>query len=236
MTPLVLAVLVFIAAHSLPASPPVRAALIRRIGKPAYMLAYSALSLLLIVWIGVAYRQAPYIGLWGPDPRLHWVPLLGMPVVCLLVCAGLATPNPLSLTLRRSASGQTGQTGLTAQVPPLLRLSRHPVLLGLALWAGLHGVANGDVASLILFGLMGGAGAGGNGDDGSAPPPPSGGCGVVTAGCRGPAPESSGPAVSPAAAPSAAAGPAGRGAAVWPAASCPSAGDRCFPTAVVSFS
>ncbi len=161
MTPLVLAVLVFIAAHSLPASPPVRAALIRRIGKPAYMLAYSALSLLLIVWIGVAYRQAPYIGLWGPDPRLHWVPLLGMPVVCLLVSAGLATPNPLSLTLRRSASGQTGQTGLTTQVPPLLRLSRHPVLLGLALWAGLHGVANGDVASLILFGLMGGLALGG---------------------------------------------------------------------------
>lgn len=158
MTPLVLAVLVFIAAHSLPASPSVRAALIRRIGKPAYMLAYSVLSLLLIVWIGVAYRQAPYIGLWGPDPRLHWVPLLGMPVVCLLVCAGLATPNPLSLTLRRSASGQPR---LTAQVPPLLRLSRHPVLLGLALWAGLHGVANGDVASLILFGLMGGLALGG---------------------------------------------------------------------------
>lgn len=155
MTPLILAVLVFIAAHSIPASPAVRGALIRRLGRPAYLAAYSLLSLLLVVWVAVAYRQAPYVGLWGPDLGLHWVPVLGMPVVCLLVCSGLLTPNALSLTFRGWAGDRS--------VPPLLRVSRHPVLIGLALWALLHMVANGDAASLILFGLMGGLALGGMG-------------------------------------------------------------------------
>lgn len=153
MTALVLAVLVFIAAHSIPASPRVRGALIRCLGRAGYLAAYSGLSLLLVVWVALAYRQAPVIWLWGPDLRLHWVPVLGMPVVCFLITAGLLTPNSLSLTLRGPHRG--------GDVPPLLRVSRHPVLIGLALWALLHSVANGDVASLILFGLMGGLALGG---------------------------------------------------------------------------
>lgn len=153
MTVLVLAVLVFIAAHSIPTSPRVRGALIRRLGRPGYLMAYSGLSLLLAVWVAVAYRQAPVIWLWGPDLRLHWVPVLGMPVVCLLVSTGLLTPNALSLTFRGPHRG--------GDLPPLLRLTRHPVLIGLALWALLHICANGDVASLILFGLMGGLALGG---------------------------------------------------------------------------
>lgn len=161
MTELLLAVAVFIASHSLPATPAIRRRLIGWLGRGGYMAGYSALSLGLLVWIGVAYRAAPYVGLWGPDLRLHWVPVLGMPVVCLLVVWGLLTANPLSLSLRQAAVPT--ERGASPQEPasPLLRVTRHPVLWGLALWAAVHLTANGDGASVILFGLMGGLALGG---------------------------------------------------------------------------
>ena len=37
----------------------------------------------------------------------------------------------------------------------LKRFVRHPMLLGVALWATVHLLANGDLASLILFGSFG---------------------------------------------------------------------------------
>ena len=33
-------------------------------------------------------------------------------------------------------------------------MTRHPFLMGVALWAFLHLVANGDVASVLLFGTL----------------------------------------------------------------------------------
>ncbi|MGH7463153.1 MAG: NnrU family protein, partial [Longimicrobiales bacterium] len=43
-----------------------------------------------------------------------------------------------------------------AYVPSnLKRLTAHPMLWGVTLWAGLHLLANGDTASLLLFGAFG---------------------------------------------------------------------------------
>ena len=38
--------------------------------------------------------------------------------------------------------------------PGIVRLFRHPVLVALALWAGLHLLPNGDLAHVILFGIF----------------------------------------------------------------------------------
>jgi uncharacterized membrane protein len=61
----------------------------------------------------------------------------------LLAVLGMTAPNP----------GAVGQAGRAAEGPQgIQRVTRHPFLWGVALWAAFHLVANGDLASLVLFG------------------------------------------------------------------------------------
>ena len=146
MTEFLLAISAFIIAHVVPPVPSIRAFLIALIGRPLYILGYSLLSLALLAWIIVATRRAPYISLWDPAPWQAVITLALMPLAFWLVIAGLAEPNPLSITLRRASP---------EFLPgPVVTITRHPVLWGFVIWAGAHIPANGDVVSLILFGGM----------------------------------------------------------------------------------
>ncbi|MGC2857515.1 NnrU family protein [Novispirillum sp. DQ9] len=145
MTQLILAVVVFLLTHMIPALPRLRAGLVASMGRRVYLGAYSVLSLVVLAWVGHAYAQAPYVPLWDHEPRLAWVPAVVMFPALLLVTAGLVRPNPLSLG--RAA-------GYDPTRPGVLAVVRHPVPWGLALWAGAHMAANGDVAAWILFGLL----------------------------------------------------------------------------------
>ncbi|MBB4124625.1 NnrU family protein [Martelella radicis] len=147
MTNFLLAILAFLLAHVIPPAPPVRARLIALLGRPVYLFAYSFLSILLLVWIIVAARQAPLIYLWYPAPWLALVPVIAMPFAFWFIIAGLAAQNRLSITFRRSGEGALQGT-ITA-------ITRHPVLVGFLIWALAHIPPNGDVVSLILFGGMG---------------------------------------------------------------------------------
>lgn len=143
---LVAAMIVFLLSHGLPARPNWRATGTRRLGEVGYVIAYSIMSLAVVVWLGFAYADAPYIEVWPYQPGLRWVTLVAMLASCILIVAGFATPNPFSLG--------PGGRGYDPARPGILRLTRHPVLWGLALWAGGHIPPNGDVASLILFGPL----------------------------------------------------------------------------------
>jgi uncharacterized membrane protein len=72
-----------------------------------------------------------------------------MPVACVLLVAGLTSPNPLSIG--------AGARGFHAARPGIVSVTRHPVIWALALWALAHIPPNGDVATLILFGLLAGS-------------------------------------------------------------------------------
>jgi uncharacterized membrane protein len=137
------ALLVFLLAHSLPARLGLKERLVARIGRRGYMAGYSLLSLALLAWIIDAARRAPYAPLWDPAPWQALVPLLSMPVAFVLLVAGLAQPNPLSISLR--AGEEPGA---------VVALTRHPVLWGFLIWALAHVPPNGDVVSLVLFGGM----------------------------------------------------------------------------------
>jgi uncharacterized membrane protein len=68
-------------------------------------------------------------------------------LVFLLAVLGMATPNPMAVG---------GENLLMADAPTrgIHRVTRHPFLWGVALWAFVHLVANGDAASLVLFGSL----------------------------------------------------------------------------------
>ncbi len=144
MTEFAAALLAFLAAHSLPAATGIRARMIDRFGRRAYLAVYSALSIGLLVWLISAAQRAPTVPVWPSGPATALVPLVLMVPASLLFAAAVARPNPLSVSFLG---------GLTpAAAPGILAVTRHPILWSFFLWAGAHAVANGDLIGLILFG------------------------------------------------------------------------------------
>jgi uncharacterized membrane protein len=139
---LVLAALFFVGLHLGIAGTAIRDRAIGLLGKNGYMAAFAVASLIGLGWLVAAYNRAPYLITWG---MLEWwkpiVIILMLPAT-LLVVFGLTTPNPTSV----AQEGRLGQ-------PPrgIVRVTRHPFLTGVGLWALLHLIGNGDVASLVFF-------------------------------------------------------------------------------------
>ncbi|MCA1298614.1 NnrU family protein [Stappia indica] len=144
-----LAFAAFFLTHSVPLRPPVKRRLVGVLGARGFTLAYSALSLFVLGWLIEASSRAPYVGLWDWAPWQNHVPLTVMGVVCLLLALSLGRPNPFSF-------GGAGNDRFDPAHPGLVRWTRHPLLLALALWAGAHLVPNGDLAHVLLFGTFAG--------------------------------------------------------------------------------
>ena len=140
---LVLAVGCFLLAHSLTNLRPLRHRIEAVVGTAGFYAGYSLLSTALLVWVIAAAVDSPTIVLWAQAPWMRWAPSLVMPVVCLLWVCGLTRPNPFSIG--------PGGTGYDPARPGLLRLTRHPVVWGLGLWAAAHLVPNGTLAGVMLF-------------------------------------------------------------------------------------
>lgn len=125
-----------------------RDTLVARLGAGAYRGAFSLASLIGLVWMIFAYRHAPYVPLWGLLLGLRHIAYPLVFVAFLFAVVGLMTPNPTSVGMESSlAQGGAVARGMT-------RITRHPFLWGVALWALVHLIVNGDLASLILFGSL----------------------------------------------------------------------------------
>jgi len=115
-------------------------------GERGYIALFSGVSIALTVWLGWAYSEAPYTELWPDQDWARTLVLFVMPFACILIVAGLTSANPYSLTLT-SAMFDPNRAGIVA-------LTRHPAIWGLGIWSGAHVLANGDLASVALFGLL----------------------------------------------------------------------------------
>lgn len=127
---MVLGLVLFLGAHSLPTVPERRAELVNRFGAGGYKGLFTVASLAGIVLIAVGfglYRQSGYIPVWTP-PR-------GMSHLTLLL---------MWLALIAFAS-----SGLPGEIK---RRLKHPMLAGTKIWALAHLLANGDLGSMLLFG------------------------------------------------------------------------------------
>jgi uncharacterized membrane protein len=149
LSELAAAVLVFVLSHILLSAPPVRGPLVARLGEWPFRGLYSLVAIVLIVWVAKAYNGAPVVDLWVPPLGLQHVSLTVMPLACILVVAGFLTRSPTSIGLQ--PPGATDRDLVAAGPVGILKVTRHPVMWGFALWALVHVLANGDAASLILF-------------------------------------------------------------------------------------
>lgn len=145
MATLALAGAVFLAAHYV-SSTPLRAGLVGALGEKAYLGLYSVVSLAALAWMIWAYVKAPYERLWVGDEFKAWAVLL-MPVSLISIVAGGMTRNP-------SGVRREGLLRDFGEPRGILRITRHPLMWGIALWAAVHLMARGDVASAIFFGSM----------------------------------------------------------------------------------
>lgn len=147
MTQLTLAAMFFLGLHFGVAGTALRNQCVDRLGETAYRIAFSVLSLGGLFWLAHAYRAASYMETWGQWAWFKPVTAGLMLVAFLFMMFGLTTPNPTALTGEKLLAADSSASGV-------LRVTRHPFLWGLAIWALTHVLANGDAASLILFGSL----------------------------------------------------------------------------------
>jgi len=142
---LLTAAVAFVGSHFVLAAPRMRANLVKRLGLQQFTILYSAVALVTIVVFVIAYRESPTMELWPATPTLRLVPAFVMPFAALLVFCGLSQRNPTAVM-------QGFDTAARNPAPGILKVTRHPVLWGIGLWALAHMAANGDIAALIFFG------------------------------------------------------------------------------------
>lgn len=145
MMPLFLASLLFIGIHLGVSGSTLRDRIVGATGLRGYMVAFSVASVASIVWLVSAYNAAGYVPTWGQVGWGSYLSITLMLPAFLLVVIGLTTPNPTAVA----------QEGLVDQPPGgIVRVTRHPFLVGVAIWAGVHLISNGDVVSLLFFAAL----------------------------------------------------------------------------------
>ena len=127
MALLVAGLIVFLGSHLLPAAPGLRGRLVAALGDRPYRGLFSLFSLAGLVLIIVGYGMAPR----GPQ--------LFAPSRVAIAAAPYVVTIALVLFAAANMRGHTR------------RVVKHPMLLGLALWAAVHLAANGDLRGTILF-------------------------------------------------------------------------------------
>jgi uncharacterized membrane protein len=137
---LVLATAVFLATHFI-TSTPLRPALVSAMGEWPYRGAYSTIALITLVWMAWAYAGAPREQLWTGSRE---IPYVLMPLAFVLIACGYWR-NPTMVGADKLLKSEDPARGI-------IRITRHPIMWGLMLWAAAHIVARGDLKSLVFFG------------------------------------------------------------------------------------
>lgn len=151
MANLIAAAAFFVLIHLAVSGTRIRDGLVARLGAGPYMGLFSLASVAGLVWLGFAFGEgrasdwnAAY---WTLTPATGALQLVLQLLALLLIFPGLTTPNPTSVR-------QEGALERPDVVKGMLRITRHPFLWGVALWALGHLLVNGERASLVLFGSM----------------------------------------------------------------------------------
>lgn len=132
-----------------------RAQIVQRIGEGPYRGLFALASAAVLAWMIFAFGQM------RADPldqlnQLAWLPPAwgrhagqGLTLIAFLfVVTGLLTPGP-------TLAGAEGMLARDEPAKGILRITRHPFLWGVAIWAAGHLLANGERFAVMLFGALG---------------------------------------------------------------------------------
>jgi uncharacterized membrane protein len=143
MTSLIAAAATFLGIHLLVSGTALRDVITARIGEKLYIPLFALASLAAIVWMCIAYnlasKSAANSVLFAPPAGLKALGVVVIAAAFALAVPGVLRGNPTS-------AGQE-----TARIDGILRVTRHPFLMGATLWAAFHLVATGTLAATIFF-------------------------------------------------------------------------------------
>jgi uncharacterized membrane protein len=129
---LIVGLAIFIGVHVFTTRREARAALIERIGLAGYKVMFSLVAIvgftLIVIGFG-RYRDTGWIDLWHPP---LWSRHIAIPLVWLAFISVTAAYFPGEIKRRL----------------------KHPMLVGVKLWAFAHLIANGDLGAVLLFGSI----------------------------------------------------------------------------------
>ena len=132
MLTFLLGLVLFFLVHLVPTQTDLRRGLVDRFGSGGYKAVISVVSLIGLVLIVVGFGDLQTMP--GKNPEL-WVP----PVWTRHIAFLLMLPAMILF--------------VAAEVPSRIRSAvKHPMLAGIKVWAAAHLLANGDLASVLLFG------------------------------------------------------------------------------------
>ncbi len=143
------ALIVFMASHSVIARSGLRGLIVQKWGEKTYLTLYSLLSLILLAWLILAAQNAPRTQLWPWLYELYWIPNIFMPLACIFLVSGFVVPNPLSIAANRKEFDPERPGFIVA-------LTRHPILWGFFLWSASHVIPNGEYPLIVMFGVFAG--------------------------------------------------------------------------------
>jgi hypothetical protein len=123
--------LAFAGSHLLLSSVPVRSAIIGRIGEPPFRGLYSLVAFAFFIpltWIYFSHRhEGPLLWSVPIGPALRWFVYVTMALSFVLLVASFVQPSPATVGVASDAAPRG-----------VLRLTRHPLLMALALFGLVH--------------------------------------------------------------------------------------------------
>jgi uncharacterized membrane protein len=144
---LVIAAAFFVGIHLFISGTQLRTAIVAKTGENAFRGLFSLVSIAGLVWLGSAYARADTVHLWARVEVFGLLALVLTFFAFLFVTLGITTPSPTAVGGEATLRGNVAPKGIQ-------RITRHPFLWGVAMWALAHLLVNGDLASLIFFGSL----------------------------------------------------------------------------------
>lgn len=144
---LAVAAIAFVGTHFLFSSRQVRPKLVGALGEDLYALIFLVWAAILFAWMVIAYIDAPYVEFWPAVTGTRHLAMSVMALAAIFLVAGTSGYNPTAIGLDRLPKPSDPARGI-------YQVTRHPVMWALGLWGVVHMLANGDAASLILFGSL----------------------------------------------------------------------------------
>ncbi|MCZ8180306.1 MAG: NnrU family protein [Rhizobium sp.] len=128
MTFLILGIILFLGVHLLRVvAPGFRLSMIDKFGENGWKGLYSVLSLVTLVILIWGYATAPVVNLWFPPMGMNHLTTTLMLFAMICLVASLIPAGHIAVK------------------------TKHPMVLSVKIWAASHLVANGDLASMLLF-------------------------------------------------------------------------------------
>jgi uncharacterized membrane protein len=127
MTLLIVGIVLLLGLHVVPTIGSLRQKLAERLGETGYKVLFALLSTASFALLVYGFAKAPVVQVWSPPGWTRWVAIvLMLPAFIFLVAA---------------------------YVPGRIKAKvKYPFLVAIKTWALAHLIANGDLASIILFG------------------------------------------------------------------------------------